>query len=385
MPHLFSACVFICLLGLLLFPKESLDASTRGLELWWTIIFPSLLPFFILSDLLSEATWTSRLGQFLEPVMKPIFRVSGNGAIILLLGYTSGFPVGAKMSVKLYQEGMLSKTDAQKLICFTNGASPIFILGAIAAGLLQTPELGILLLTSHYLGNIIIGIFIGRMIQEDTSQPAFRTVIKEMKSRKSIGTLLQTAVTNSVQQLLLIGGLIVFFSVLSDLIMKLPFFSIFTNGLHSISSELAISSDWSSGFIKGLLEMSNGIALIAVANNDLIVRCLLIVAILSFGGFCIHAQIISCLHGSPLSYRPYLYSRIAHTILSPILLWGILQIIDLLKLPYSFLTRETMLQPDSFQRMVVWLELLHFYGPILTLITLFLTCLILIKKRILSV
>ncbi|KIL47606.1 nucleoside recognition domain-containing protein [Jeotgalibacillus campisalis] len=317
-PHLFSAGIFFCLLGLIVHPQASLDASIKGLELWWTIIFPSLLPFFILADLLPQSNWMSSIGRMVQPVMKPLFNVSGKGAMVLLLGFTSGFPVGAKLSVKLYNQGELSFSDAQRLVCFTNGASPIFILGAVSAGLLHTPKAGILLLTAHYAGNFIIGIFAGRMIKE--TKGLKNTVLKtEHKSSLSFGSALQSAVAASVQQLMVIGGLIILFSVISSVAVKFHLFEIPAFILKELSLSAGISADWVSGFLLGILEISNGAATVAGDEKNLLVSCLAVLAIISFGGFCIHAQIIACIHQSPIKYKPFLLARIAHLILSPII------------------------------------------------------------------
>ncbi|WP_176714329.1 hypothetical protein [Limosilactobacillus reuteri] len=37
--------------ALLTYPKEALEASGRGLNTWWRVVFPPLLPLFILSKL----------------------------------------------------------------------------------------------------------------------------------------------------------------------------------------------------------------------------------------------------------------------------------------------------------------------------------------------
>lgn len=42
------AVMITCLAAsLMIFPKEALEASTRGLTMWWDVVFPSLLPFLL--------------------------------------------------------------------------------------------------------------------------------------------------------------------------------------------------------------------------------------------------------------------------------------------------------------------------------------------------
>ncbi|TDL35143.1 sporulation integral membrane protein YlbJ [Jeotgalibacillus sp. S-D1] len=317
-PHLFSAGIFFCLIGLIIYPEESLDASSKGLELWWTIIFPSLLPFFILADLLPRSNWTYVLGRILEPVMRPVFNVSGQGALVLLLGFSSGFPVGAKLSVQLYNDGKISLADAQRLVCFTNGASPIFIMGAIAAGMLHTPSIGLLLLLAHYLGNILIGMLAGRMISDKKDKPAKRP-FKTLSKETSFGGVLQTAVATSVQQLLIIGGLIIFFSVISTLASKFQLFNFPLLILNKLSEWMHLSNEWTTGFLLGVLEISNGTAHVAQYENDFMIKCVIVLAIISFGGFCIHAQIIACIHQTDIKYSPFFLFRLLHMVVSPVI------------------------------------------------------------------
>jgi len=45
--------VFITI-AMVQFPKDAFDSAVVGLNLWWTIVFPSLLPFFIGNP---DGTW----------------------------------------------------------------------------------------------------------------------------------------------------------------------------------------------------------------------------------------------------------------------------------------------------------------------------------------
>lgn len=69
--------------ALLTYPKEALEASVRGLNTWWKVVFPSLLPFFILSELLIGFGVVRFIGSILEPLMRPLFRVPGVGGFAL--------------------------------------------------------------------------------------------------------------------------------------------------------------------------------------------------------------------------------------------------------------------------------------------------------------
>src|SRR5690606_9678266 len=153
-----AICSIALALALMLFPKESLDASLRGMQMWWDVVFPSLLPFFIVSELLIGFGVVTFIGTLLEPFMRPFFRVPGVGGFVWAMGLASGNPAGAKITARLRDEKRITRLEAERLVCFTNSANPLFIFGAIAVGFFHDPFLGILLALSHYLGNVCVGL-----------------------------------------------------------------------------------------------------------------------------------------------------------------------------------------------------------------------------------
>ena len=135
-------------ISMILLPEESLEASIRGLNMWWGIVFPSLFPFFVISELLIGFGVVTFMGVILEPLMRPLFRVPGVGGFAWAMGMASGFPAGAKLTARLRQEGQLTRSEAERLVSFTNSSSPLFIFGAVSVGFFQNARLGIILAVS---------------------------------------------------------------------------------------------------------------------------------------------------------------------------------------------------------------------------------------------
>ena len=65
------------IIALIVFPAESVDAAKTGLALCANVIIPSLFPFFVLSSLVIQTGLASYAGRLMEPVMLPLFNVSG--------------------------------------------------------------------------------------------------------------------------------------------------------------------------------------------------------------------------------------------------------------------------------------------------------------------
>ena len=122
-------CFFI--FSLLIYSKSNLVAAKSGLLLWANSVLPSLLPFFIATELLGYTNVVSLCGKLLNKLMRPIFNVPGEGAFALLMGIISGYPVGAKIVANLKEQKLCTATEAERLIAFTNNSGPLFIIGTI--------------------------------------------------------------------------------------------------------------------------------------------------------------------------------------------------------------------------------------------------------------
>ncbi len=80
---LLGLMVVIFTIALVVYPKQGFEAGISGLKVFWDIVFPSLLPFFILSELMLGLGIVRGFGVLLEPLMRPLFRVPVIGAFAL--------------------------------------------------------------------------------------------------------------------------------------------------------------------------------------------------------------------------------------------------------------------------------------------------------------
>lgn len=147
-------CTFIMLL--VLFSKSNLAAAKSGLALWANSVLPSLLPFFIATELLGYTNVVHILGKFLNRLMRPIFNVPGEGAFALLMGIISGYPIGAKIVANLKEQDLCNDVEAERLLAFTNNSGPLFIVGTVGIGLFYSYSIGLLLLAIHILSSLTV-------------------------------------------------------------------------------------------------------------------------------------------------------------------------------------------------------------------------------------
>jgi sporulation integral membrane protein YlbJ len=379
-------------LSLISFPQESVDASIRGLDMWWKIVFPSLLPFFIVSEMLIGFGVVKFIGVLLEPLMRPLFRVPGVGGFVWAMGMASGYPAGAKLTARLRQEGQLSKIEAERLVTFTNCSNPLFIFGAVSVGFFYNAKLGIILALAHYLGNFTVGIIMRFHGKDkiDTSVSNSRFSIKQafkelhrtrIRDNRPIGKLLGDAVMSSIQTLLMVGGFIILFSVINQLLSNLQIIE-FLGGIVAVLLQLLhLPESFSIPLISGLFEITLGNKLTSqVEDTTLMQQAIIASVILAFNGFSVQAQVASILAQTDINFKPYFIARLFHMVFAGIytlILWNPI---------YENLNKNDFSNaiPVAFFGEASWasnaLHLMRETGPILTILSLMIYIFIFAKR-----
>jgi len=330
-----SVTIFITFL-LIKFPDQTLEASIRGLNMWWEVVFPSLLPFFITAELLISFGVVNFIGVLFEPIMRPVFNVPGSGSFAWVMGMASGYPSGAKMSVRLREEMHITQTEAERLLSFTNASSPLFIFGAISVGFFHDAKLGLLIALTHYIGNALVGIcmrFYGNSWQKNGNKHKYssrkkvslRRAFKEMhdtrlKDPRPFGEIVGDAVINSVQTLVMVGGFIILFSVFTKLLFLIGISPMIAYILEHILAIFQFPTQLSLTFLSGLFEISLGSQMISLIESDsLLPKVILVNFILGFNGFSVQAQVASIIAKTDIRFKPYLIGRILHGIFASML------------------------------------------------------------------
>ncbi len=323
--YLFIAVILILTAFMLINPRETVIAASLGMQLWYSTVFPALFPFFIVAELLVALHFVNILGTWLEPLMRPVFRLPGCSSLVLVMGFTSGFPVGAILTRKLYDKKMLTADEAERLVSFTNNSSPLFIVGAIGVGMLGSPAAGYLLAISHYLSNFILGwlwrfksqpepLYSSYQFQQGNPTPA--DINKSSTNISSMGKILGDAIKNALNNIFAVGGFIIIFSVLTRMLSFWGFIDLMATGLVKILAILNLSYPLAYGLSMGFFEITLG-AKTAIANDPVTLPTLLAVSsILGFSGLSIIAQIMSIVAGTPVRLSFYLLARSLQVMLS---------------------------------------------------------------------
>ena len=284
---------------LILYPTAMIEAGKEGLLMWFNQVLPTLLPFVVGANLLASLGFIHFMGAIMAPVMAPIFKVPGAGAFALLTGFTSGYPMGAKAVAHLRESNQITKSEAQRLIAFSNNAGPLFVIGFVGVGLFGSARIGYLLLISHIAAALLVGLFVRFLSKERPNigdagiRAAFRKYHEFRKRHyRGFGSALGTSVSNAMESMVLIGGFIVVFCVLIKALEIVGFFNI-----------------EGAGFVAGLLEMANGAKMVASGGPPNAAAFAMAAAIISFGGFSVHGQVAHFIRDTDIKFGPYLAAK----------------------------------------------------------------------------
>ncbi len=323
-------------LSLVVFPAEGVRAAVAGLRLFWEVVLPSLLPFFVLSEIMLGMGVVHFLGVLLEPLMRPLFNVPGVGAFALSMGLAAGYPMDAVITGKFRRSGLCSRSEGERLLSFTNTADPLFIFGAVAVGMFGRPELGATLAIAHYISSFTVGV-VFKFYQKDggvsvkkereSLQPQMlrRAVRALFKARRDdgrpIGRLLGDAVKDSITTLLMIGGFIVLFAVLVKMFDVFQVMKMITPVLGGLLQMLGIAPGLAGSVFNGILEIDLGTVAASQAVAPMADKMMIASWIIAWSGLSVHAQVASVIQDTDIRMTPYVIARFLHGIFAAVYTW----------------------------------------------------------------
>jgi len=290
-------CLSVLLLVCIMFHTEpAIAAAKEALLVCGQTVIPSLFPFFVLSSFMIGTGFVSGLGKLLSPLAKHIFRVSGSGAVVFVVGILCGYPTGAKMVAELYEQNLITKNEANRLLPFCNNSGPLFVIGAVGLGMLGSKRLGYLLYIVHILSAVLVGIFFSFFSKkEQIIQPNTISAVR-------LGRAFSDAVCRGTKTMLEVCGFLVFFSVLRVFFIPIisKFFGATDFGLmFSAMTEVTLGAyDICSS---GLSESYMMVALSGVVG---------------FGGLCVMLQVMGVVSQVGLGMKTYVCGKLLQMALS---------------------------------------------------------------------
>lgn len=337
---LIGAAALFLTISIILYPDTAFEASVHGLKLWFNVVLPALLPFFAMSEILIGLGVVHFIGVLVEPIMISIFRIPGPGAFAVAMGLASGYPIGAKITGRLKQEGLCNHVEGERIVSFANTADPLFMIGAVAVGMFGIQQLGYIISAAHYISVVIVGLIMRWHGMRSKLPPTTIRISGEkgnvlaralramhdarLKDGRPFGQLFGDAIRDTFSSMLFIGGTIMMFSVMMRVLDRTGAIAWLADLIGSILRLINVDSSLVPAFVRGIFEITIGSEAASQASGDLLHKAMAASAIIAWSGLSVHTQVAAMLHGTGIRLAPYIFARCLHGVFAAIVTYALM-------------------------------------------------------------
>lgn len=262
--------------------KLIISSVNNGINVFTKSVLPSLLPFFILTDILLEFNYFSNLKKIIKLKYTNFFTVS----------IISGLPSNAKYLSDMLRDKKITLNDASRLLGMSFFPNPMFVIGTVCT--LFNTRKPIIILLIIYLSTLLVYIINYKCLDDND--------LIDSQNKVKLFSLLKTSITSSFNSLIVILGIIIIFSILTNII-KYYF------NLNSVTSSV----------ISSILELTTGVKSISILSIPEVYKYTLLSFALSSSGLSVNMQALGILSNYKIDYKYYLKNKLLVIILSTLL------------------------------------------------------------------
>lgn len=278
--------IVLCLLGVTVFtvvffvdPEGMIGGVSNGLSICAAAIIPSLFPFMVISDFVIRSGVADMAGKFINPITKLIFRLPGSAGCAIIMSMLGGYPVGAKMTAQLLEDGSINRNQAKRMLLFCVNAGPAFVIGTVGTVIFSSRRAGVILYLSMIVSSLIMGLASGIFSENEKD-----IKIKTPEFRSGV---FSQSVMQGVNSTLMLCAWVLLFSCVGSYVNKLP-----------VSISMYVS----------LISEVTGACISACGRYPVSIQAL----IMGWAGVCVHCQLLPFIKEIQLKYRHFAVSRIVH-------------------------------------------------------------------------
>lgn len=262
---------------LLFLVKSNLIVSSvnDSLDLFFSSVFPSLMPFFILIDVLNYFNYFASLSKILK------FKFSD----FILVSMVSGLPSNAKYLSTYIEKGLISKKDASILLGLSFFPNPMYVISVVGVMLFGNVYFGIKFLISLYLSSLMVFALNYKRIKY--------VKVKSVRDNKGFVSMFSESIIKNSKCLIIIFGNIFIFNIIVSLLnYVLPF----DNSTISV--------------INLIFEMSSGIKKTSLLTISINTKLIIASLGLSASGLAVISQALSILPGGSIDLKVLFKSKL---------------------------------------------------------------------------
>ena len=271
--------------------NTSINEMSNVLVTFFKNLFPYLLSFLIINQLLIKTKIIYLISSFLEIILYPLFKINSKEIALILISILNGFPSSMIYSNIMKKSGDLDDNQTKRIAPLFFLPSYTFLFFLIKTNLEYSYFL--LLIFSLYIP-LLINLFITR--NKSTSNPTNKTIVKEITAtfnEFNYQNTLKEIFLNSIYTIINILGSICFYSLITLVFPSL--------------------------FIKGLFEFSIPSNKILISNIPSSNKTLLLLIILTFSSLSSITQASIYMDTNSITIKEFIKKRITMLFLSLII------------------------------------------------------------------
>lgn len=274
-----------------------LTSVTDASVIFYTKIFVSVFPFIILSNILIYFNYHLFLNKIFKKPLNKLFNISSS-SIIFILSILSSMPSNSIYTKNLLDNKLININEANKILTFTYFPSISFMIGTVGYKMFNNIKIGIIILLSNYIYNILIGIYLRK------DKINFTLENKNSINKTSFFDMLTNTILNAFKTCAIILGNLIIFIIIINILNK---YLNINNTLLSILS--------------GLLELTTGSNMLSLLDININLKIALTSLIINFSGLSILFQSKSILNDYNINIKRILIIKLIFSIIISILLY----------------------------------------------------------------
>ncbi len=296
---LIAVCVLIAVSG------NYSSAVLSGINLWVACVLPSLFPYFFITSILSGLKVTGKISYKLSPFTRTLFNTGGSTGYAFMTSLISGYPIGAKVVADLKNAQLLSDTESVRAAAFCSTSSPMFILSSVGSIMFNSSAFGLTLFLTHVISTILVGVIFSFYKRKD--KPKNTSSLPELNHTDNV--LYQSAYS-AVTSVLVVGGLITIFYLLTEILLSLNLLSPIIDAVTLFTGDKNLSRS----IVLGAFECTRGLKTLS-KNGITFFTLPFAAAICGFGGLSVIAQSLAYLKKAKIKTAPFVLSKLLSAVL----------------------------------------------------------------------
>lgn len=296
---LFSIFIVYSLINI----KETNASTMEVLTTFSKTILPALLTFLILNQMLIKLGIIDLLAYFFQYISYPLFKISGKGASIIIIGLLNGFPSSAIFTSIMLINKQIEKQEAQRIINSIFFPSISFLFAILRQNMNNSYYFTLLTLCLYLVGFTFL-YFSSFKVKNEQKLITFKQTLDDIKNKLNsfiFAKDVKEIISYSFNTLFNILGIITLFSIPCNIVEKI------INGTYSF-------------LFKGLIEFSIPSIQLSLLNENKKMIVVLLSSILSFSGLSSLLQATLFIDDANLSTKQFITNRILISLCTTILL-----------------------------------------------------------------